>query len=81
MMATGKRVVSSVLIRVLLCLLTFLGSLIGVYAQGPDEEGVSSLDVPSGQLSLTFEQLGYDIKELPQFSSRPPWQFPGFADG
>jgi hypothetical protein len=64
MMATGKRVISRVLIRVLLCLLTFLGSLIGVYAQGPDEEGASSLDVPSGQLSLTFEQLGYDVKEL-----------------
>ncbi len=48
---------------VLLCLIILPASLITVYAQEPDEEQAIII-APSGQLNLTFKQLGYDTKEL-----------------
>jgi hypothetical protein len=60
-------VVNKILIKavVLLCLMILPTSLSTIYAQGPDEEE-SIVIAPSGQLNLTFEQLGYDTKELSQ---------------
>jgi len=52
----------------LLCLAVVLGSLVTVYAQGPDEEEEPVVTAPAGQLNLTFEQLGYTtstLKSLP----------------
>ncbi len=51
---------------ILFCLVAFQASSILVYAQGPDEEEEPIIIAPSGQLNLTFEQLGYDTKELTQ---------------
>jgi hypothetical protein len=48
----------------LLCLTLLLGGLTVVYAQETDEGESSAVVAPSGQLSLTFEQLGYDTKQL-----------------
>lgn len=54
------------LIRLLsLVLVIFLGGLSPVYAQGPDQAGQAPIAItPSGQLNLTFEQLGYDTLSL-----------------
>ena len=47
----------------LLCWVIIGGCSSTVYAQGPEEDEPLVI-TPSGQLSLTFEQLGYDAKEL-----------------
>jgi hypothetical protein len=57
----GKGLVAGI---VLLCLLTLLGSLVAVHAQGPDGDQVPDVFAPSGRITLTFEQLGYDTKNL-----------------
>lgn len=48
----------------LLCLMILLGSLIPVYAQDPDEQEKTIVIAPTGQLNLTFKQLGHATKRL-----------------
>lgn len=50
---------------VLLALVIFLGNLTIAYAQEPDGETPVVID-PTGQLSLTFKQLGYQTDKLNQ---------------
>jgi hypothetical protein len=58
-------VIKKMLIKImLLCLVIFLGSPVAVYAQGPEEEETPLVIAPSGQLNLTFKQLGYDTRGL-----------------
>jgi hypothetical protein len=63
-------VIKKALIRItLLCLVIFQGSLVTVYAQGPDEEEEPIVTAPAGQLNLTFEQLGYTTSTLKRDSA------------
>jgi hypothetical protein len=64
-------VMKKTLIRIiLLCLVISLGSPVTVYAQGPGEEEAPLVVAPSGQLSLTFKQLGYDTERLNRRDNR-----------
>ncbi len=53
----------------LLCLIILLGSLIPVYAQEPDEQEETIVIAPTGQLNLTFKQLGHATKRLTRDSA------------
>jgi hypothetical protein len=64
-------VINKLLIRMILLSLVILqGSLVTVYAQGPDAEEEPIIVAPSGQLNLTFKQFGYDTGRLNRNRSR-----------
>ena len=60
---SDTRIKRSLIRAILVCLLAFWSNMTTIHAQDPDEE-TSTVIAPSGQLSLTFEQLGYDTKGL-----------------
>ncbi|MFZ5917454.1 MAG: cellulose biosynthesis cyclic di-GMP-binding regulatory protein BcsB [Chloroflexota bacterium] len=48
----------------IVCWLILFSSWVPIYAQEPGETEGPAAIAPAGQLSLTFEQLGYDTKDL-----------------
>jgi hypothetical protein len=61
-----KTIHKSLLIIMLLGLTNFAASPVFVHAQAPGENEPIVI-APSGRLSLTFEQLGYDTKDLDRY--------------
>lgn len=65
------RIAKKLLVRVILLgLVVFEVNLVAVYAQGPDQTEEPVIIPSSGQLNVTFEQLGYKTRKLSGHEAR-----------